>query len=250
MKKLVSLLCVLLLLGAIALADGIYAPAPAGAIWYCPVCGRQNDSNFCPYDGSSRPASAVTQTPLYYGYYTATPVYPYYYSTPAPQYPAYTDFSYVTAYLNRKLASRTGPSTQYDEPGTFLNAGDAVTVLSKAYDERNEIWWVQVRFSTGKGVYQVYTGAKRFDNLNLNSVPTEKAIGSCTTAYSLTGYYGPGTDYAIIPRDVPAGVSCTIYAYAFALDGDYIQIEFYDSGLQRYRRAWVNDAYVTNYVTY
>lgn len=33
----------------------VFAISAAQAGWYCPVCGQENDDNFCPKDGTSRP---------------------------------------------------------------------------------------------------------------------------------------------------------------------------------------------------
>ena len=164
----------------------------------------------------------------------------------------YTDYAYATCTLNSKLATRTGPGTTYDEPGTFLSSGSAVTVLSKAYDNANGIWWVQVEFYYGRNRYRAYTGLKRMSGLNINNVPEEYPIGSCTVNRSLECYYGPGYDYKQISRNVPAGVSCTIYGYAYggSQSSDFIQIEFYDSGLKCWRRAWVPDPFVDDYWMY
>lgn len=49
MRKILSLAFTLILVAALtlpALADG----------WYCPSCGRYNDNNFCPKDGTRKPA--------------------------------------------------------------------------------------------------------------------------------------------------------------------------------------------------
>ena len=51
----------------------------------------------------------------------------------------YTNYSHIQCTLNNQLATRTGPSTRYDEPGTFLSAGKYVTALSKVYDQNSEI---------------------------------------------------------------------------------------------------------------
>ena len=220
MKKLLAILLLALLVAGCcsALAD---------SIWYCPVCGRANDNNFCPKDGTARPSGGSSSSGS-----------------------GYTQYGAVWGRLNRKLASRTGPGTVYDEAGTFLSSGQNVQVLSRAYDETNEIWWVQVRFSDRSGSYQLYTGAKRFDGLDLGSVPEEEAIGWCHVPYRAAGYYGPGTDYALCKRDVPAGVSGDVYAIQSAPDGDYVQLEFYDDGLSRWRRAWVRTDKVTSFYLY
>ena len=46
----------------------------------------------------------------------------------------------TTATTKMRLATRSGPGTQYTEPGTFLSAGHTVTVHTKSYDSRNGIW--------------------------------------------------------------------------------------------------------------
>ena len=227
MKKIIALLLACLFACQLPLAL-------AGTSWYCPQCGRLNDNNFCPVDGTARPAD--TGSSSYPGITTSTD--------------NYTTYAYITGTLNAKLATRTGPGTQYDEPGTFLSAGSQVTVLSKAYDTRNEIWWIQVEFSVSGSRYRAYTGLKRFTNLNVSYVPEEKVIGSCTTGQSITGYYGPGYNYNRINKKVPAGVSCTIYGYASSGDSDFIQIEFYDRSQGRYRRAWIPDWYADNVYMY
>ena len=119
---------------------------------------------------------------------------------------AYTQYSSVWATSNRRLATRTGPGTQYDEPGSFNQAGVQYKILSKAYDDRNGIWWVQVEITTKDGVIWGYTGVKRFDNLNLSLIPEEKVIGRCRTSYSTPGYYAPVSNGCPIQRKIPANV--------------------------------------------
>ena len=215
MKKLAMLLLALALACSAALADGA---------WYCPQCGALNDSNYCPNDGTPRPED--------FG-----------------QNGGYTQYAWQPAMLNQRLATRTGPGTWYDEPGSFFQAGAWITVLSKAYDTSNGIWWLQVEFTSGGAAYRAYTGLKRVDGLNIAAIPEETAIGRCTTpASALTGYYGPGYDYKEIKRKLPANVSCTIYGYAYGPSSDFIQIEMYDSGLGKTRRAWVPDWSVNDLV--
>lgn len=163
---------------------------------------------------------------------------------------AYTQYSSVWGTSNRRLATRTGPGTQYDEPGSFNQAGAQYKILSKAYDTRNGIWWVQVEIQTKGGVIWAYTGIKRFDNLNLALIPEEKVIGRCRTGFSMTGYYAPGDNACPIQRAVPGNVECTIYGYCYGEDSDKILVEFYDSGIQQYRRAWIPDPFADDYEMY
>lgn len=100
----------------------------------------------------------------------------------------------TSATCRQRLATRTGPGTEYDEPGTFLSQGSEVIVHTKVWDDRNDIWWVQVEFIYRGEKYRAYTGSQRL-NVNLNNVPVEFALGvdwlSCTTRC----YAGPGYDY-------------------------------------------------------
>ncbi|MBR6185980.1 MAG: hypothetical protein IKQ41_06910 [Clostridia bacterium] len=232
MKRICALLAAALLLCCVL-------PAMAGETWYCPVCGRLNDNNFCPVDGTARPADIQETTVENYTYTYAEPMMNF-----------YTEYAYVTGTLNAKLATRTGPGTLYDEPGSFLSAGSRVTVLSKAYDQRNGIWWVQVDFTESGAHYRAYTGVKRFNGLNLNLIPEDQVIGSCAVRQSLTGYYGPGYGYRAIGKKVPAGIQCEIYGYATDGDNDFIQIEFYDQSQNRSRRAWIPISYAEDLVMY
>ncbi len=233
MKKLTALILAALLLAACfpALADG--------ELWYCPVCDTWNTSNYCPNDGTPRESG--------YNYENGV------YIPSVEQQPSqnnYTQYASVTGTLNQRLSTRTGPSTKYDEPGTFLRAGDRVTVLSKAWDDVNEIWWLQVEFRSGGEKYRAYTGLKRFSDVNINAIPEEYPLGSCTIGYEMEGYYGPSYEYKAIARKLPAGVSCTVYGYAYGGASDFIQVEFYDQGLKQMRRAWVPDWSVNNLYMY
>ena len=151
----------------------------------------------------------------------------------------YTDYAWMPATLNQRLATRTGPGTQYDEPGSFFSAGTVVTVLSKAYDDPNGIWWVQVEFASGGSLYRAYTGIKRFRDLSLQYIPEERVIGQCWFGHAVECYYGPSYDYKRIKRDIPAGTSCDVIAIDPGYASDFIQVEFYDAGLGQYRRPWV-----------
>ncbi len=221
-RALALLLCILLCFGyTAALAEN----------WYCQYCNRINDDNYCPHCGRAKPANNNNGS---INYWTS-----------------YTGYSQVVGTLNRKLATRTGPGTEYDEPGSFLGSGYTVIVHSRVYDQMNGIWWLQVEFTVNGKTYWAYTGQQRVDGISLNDVPIEKQIGTCYISYSMTGYYSPYAG-AAISRAIPAGVSCKIYGYVNGwhngMDGaDWIQIEFYDYGAGCTRRAWVQDPMVDNY---
>ncbi len=141
----------------------------------------------------------------------------------------------VPVTTSMRLATRTGPSTKYDEPGSYLYAGASVTAVSKAWDSYNEIWWVQVDFYADSSRYRVYTGLKRV-NVSIGSLPEDRIQGSGTLRYAAEGYYGPGPAYKRCGLDVPAGVSVTVWGQ----ENGYSMVEFTDSRISNpLRRCWI-----------
>ena len=72
-----------------------------------------------------------------------------------------------------KISTRSGPSTKYEDTGTYNLAGQYLRILARAYDDVNEIWWVKcVIPSNGRALW---TGYKRFDHstLPLDIIPIE-----------------------------------------------------------------------------
>lgn len=148
-----------------------------------------------------------------------------------------------TAKLNKKIATRTGPSRSYDEPGTFFIsnwASQTVTVYTKAY--RDGVWWVLVDFAERGHPYRLYTGASRVE-IDLSMIPEEKPIGTFSLGWNndITGYYGPGTNYTGIKKAVPKGASGDVYA----VENGYVWIDFFDSESNKQRRAWVKSELVS-----
>ena len=139
----------------------------------------------------------------------------------------------VTA--NQKLATRSGPGTKYDEPGSFLYAGASVTAVSRAWDSYNDIWWVQVDFYADSARYRVYTGLKRL-NVSAGSLPEDRNLGSGPVSYAADASYGPGPSYAACSLNVPAGVRVTVWGR----ENGYSMVEFGDSrSSYPLRRCWI-----------
>ncbi len=162
---------------------------------------------------------------------------------------SFTGFPNAYATLNQKMATRTGPGTKYDEPGSF-SSSTPVRAMSKVWDSANEIYWIQVQFRYNGAIYCAYTGHWRLNNLDLSSLPTERIVGRCTTRNSIEAFYAPSENAARIARNVPSGVKCDIYALVRGPYSDFIQIEFYDYGISSWRRAWVKDWAVDDYEMY
>ncbi len=153
----------------------------------------------------------------------------------------------IWAGLKMKLATRTGPGTWYDQPGSFFSGNyrsTSVRVLTRAWDDSNEIWWLQVEFTYHDMLCRAYTGLKRV-NVDINSVPEEQVIGSARTTRSAAGYWGPGTDYMASQYDIPSGTYVTVLDE----ENGYAQVEFYDSrpgdSKVNTRRAWIPTNYLS-----
>ena len=73
-----------------------------------------------------------------------------------------------------KISTRSGPSTKYQDTGTYDLEGEYLEVLARAYDDVNEIWWVKVVIPTNGRA--LWTGYKRFDHstLPLDIIPIER----------------------------------------------------------------------------
>lgn len=136
--------------------------------------------------------------------------------------------------LLMRLSTRSGPGTQYAEPGTFFqNTWQEQTVLVYKKSFADGVWWVQVDFRNGnKSSYRVWTGVKRV-NVDLNKVPQEVPIGECDIAPTSETYWGPGGNYA------KAGVAIGSNAIGvlYQIENGWCDVEYYsDSGTGR---VWV-----------
>ena len=96
---------------------------------------------------------------------------------------AQTAFAEIYGLAIMNISTRSGPSTHYQDTGTYKLKGQYLQILARAYDNENEIWWVKcVIPSNGRALW---TGYKRFDHatLPLDIIPVEG------------GYYDDGDDY-------------------------------------------------------
>jgi uncharacterized protein YraI len=155
----------------------------------------------------------------------------------------------ITAGLLMRLSTRTGPGTQYDEPGTyFQNSWSAtqVQVISSAWDKYNKIWWVQVDFTASGKKFRAYTGLKRV-SVDINSLYQEQALGSAMMTSAARAYWGPGRDYTEAQYNVPNHTSVTVYGS----ENGFVQVEFYDArtatDARSLRRAWVTASAVSGH---
>ena len=146
-----------------------------------------------------------------------------------------------------RVASRSGPGTNYDELGSYHKQGYTLTVLSRAYDENNGIWWLQVELNYGSELRRVYTGLKRVD-IDINDVQDECPLFYARVKSSNIPYSGPGTIYTAHKNAIAAGTEGIIYGFE---DG-WVLFEFYNAEKKQYRRVWmpIDRLEITGYVTY
>lgn len=145
------------------------------------------------------------------------------------------DLPEIYGTLNQKMATRTGPSTGYPEPGTFLAKGDQVRIISVAFD-KNDVPWVQVEIVYGNKRMRVYTGLKRFDGVDVNDIPHEFNYGfDLQLVEDVTPRYGPGTQYAVYSFTLKAG-STVIYIDD---ENGYSMCDFYDESAKTWNRVFI-----------
>lgn len=140
----------------------------------------------------------------------------------------------LRAVLKERLASRSGPGTQYDGTGVYEYKGEEVLVLSRGWDKRNRIWWVQVDIDYGNQRRRIYTGIKRFD-LDPELLPEESVLhGYAVAVEQAMCFYGPGPQYAARKVELEPGTEGCIYA----IENGYAHFE-YEREPKKLRRVWV-----------
>ena len=146
--------------------------------------------------------------------------------------PVFTGLMVTT---KERIASRSGPGTNYTETGSYHQAGTRVKALSAAYDDRNGIWWIQIEVSYNGELRRVYTGVKRLE-MRAEDVPVEEAEGSGLLTRSVYAYYGPGYGYSMYKNAIPAGTSGTVWQR----ESSYALFEYSDG--EHLRRVWVPES--------
>ncbi|MCQ2458276.1 MAG: hypothetical protein MJ142_06060 [Clostridia bacterium] len=144
----------------------------------------------------------------------------------------------VNGRLTMKMATRTGPSTRFTEPGTFFKAGETVRCISQTKDDGGVVW-VQVEFTYRGALMRAYTGLKRL-NVDTSKLVWEndyrkfESIDCCIPWDTQYGYTGPGYQYARCDFKVYAQEQY----YVIAEENGWFQLQTQDlqSGMIR---CWV-----------
>lgn len=138
-----------------------------------------------------------------------------------------------------RIATRSGPGTNYDGLGSYHKKGYVLEVISKAWDDANGIWWLQVELKYGSQYRRAYTGLKRV-NVNINAVPEESLLYGATVKAAAPAYYGPGTQYTQHKNGMEAGVGGWIYA----VEDGWALFECYNAEADQFRRVWLPMQYL------
>lgn len=157
-------------------------------------------------------------------------------SLPKDEYPS----EGVTAKLLKTAATRSGPSNNYDEPGSFFSKGSEINVVSKAWDPENSLWWFQIEFSYRGEWMRAYTPENRID-LDPSLVPTENDEGDAREVLEdHRVYFGPGENFRMYKVSMLyQGSRAVIYGYE-EVDGVlWAQIHYHDYAIGEDRRGWV-----------
>ena len=231
MKKLILILLSLALILSVATAFC------DGSQWFCPNCGHSNTENYCTQCGRARPSDGKWTCPGCGRTGNTENFCP----NCGTKKPSGQASNVVTAGLKMQLSTRSGPGTNYDEPGTFFYKDNQwksarVNVLGK---KNAGVWWVLVDFDYGSmGRVRAWTGLKRVD-VDLDLLPEINATGSGKVSATNETYYGPGSNYAKAP-EIYGTKSVTIYGR----ENGYVEVEYRVSD-GTLRRCWVPEGYVS-----
>lgn len=148
---------------------------------------------------TSEPTAAPTAVPTP-APPTAPPV------TEAPTAPPVTRL--YAASLNQRMATRSGPGTQYSEELGTLKDDTPIQLVHQV--TTNGTPWGLAEFDVGGRRYRAYTGMKRISMWEYAPEISESYYEHRLTQ-SRQAYYGPGYDYAEHKRPVPAGANVRVF---------------------------------------
>ncbi|NLD34700.1 MAG: hypothetical protein GX653_07310 [Clostridiales bacterium] len=117
----------------------------------------------------------------------------------------------VSAVLNQRMATRSGPGTQYTEELGTLPQDTSITLIHYVQD-KNNVPWGLVEFSRNNQLYRAYTGMKRINVPGGNAPYLAEHPAPASATASTTVYYGPGTRYAARREQLHAGTPLLVIA--------------------------------------
>ena len=145
----------------------------------------------------------------------------------------------ATVTLNQRMATRSGPGTQYTEELGTLPQDTAITLIHYVQD-KNQVPWGLVEFYRHNQLYRAYTGMKRIDVLSGSATYVAEYGTYASTTAATTVYYGPGTHYAARRQQLPAYKDLLVYQE----ENGFLLCEYQEGA--RVARGYV-PAHATNY---
>lgn len=239
LKRCVALMLSFTLLWALA-------PGAQGEsqLWQCSGCSRWNSASYqyCPYCGAERLDYMLCPNCHYQTADTAyvyCPVCGAALQAVSGAAPTATPQPYIYGHTIDRLATRSGPSTDFTGTGTYQVKDQDVPIFSVAYDV-NGVAWVQCEVSYGGALRRVYTGLKRFDatTVDLSQVRAESQDTQARKAQlpgKATLRYGPGTEYGVYREDVASQPVLVMY-----VENGWAQIQ--STKAETPWRAWIAES--------
>ena len=135
-----------------------------------------------------------------------------------------------SATLNQKMATRSGPGTEYtEELGTHAQRTQIVVLQQEM---GGSVPWAMVEFSYKGGLYRAYTGMKRINTTQ--SIPwADENPQEALVLNDVRVFYGPGQQY--VPRKQLLAVGMAVHV--LATEQGYALIDYYETIDERVR-AW------------
>ena len=141
-------------------------------------------------------------------------------------------------YTKERIPTRYGPSTGYGEPGNFFSAGHEVKVITRTWDETNDLYWYQLEFCYNNEWYRAYTTDYRIEVADTSLIPNEVLLSEpLDVRRSLVEhpvYYGPGENYKQIGV-LGADKRCPVYN----IENGWVQVEYINYANNVKYRGWV-----------
>ena len=151
---------------------------------------------------------------------------------------SYTDtLKPYTAYLKDKLATRSGPGTNYTELGTY---GQNTSIKIYEREIGGSVTWGMVEFRGNGGLIRAYTGMKRIDTDTPDIPWANTATYSAYLGSDCVPRRGPGSEYASCNKTLSAGTRLTLYHE----EKGYVMADFYFPGDSKLTRAWIPESYI------
>lgn len=115
----------------------------------------------------------------------------------------------TSAVLNQRMATRSGPGTQYTEELGTLPQDTPIRLIEYVHD-KNLVPWGLVEFTRNNQLHRAYTGMKRINVLSGTAAYVNENPISANVTAATTASYGPGSNYAARKGQLVAGLALLV----------------------------------------